>query len=264
MRTGLMSSCLAGQVPEENFQRAAAAGAEGIEVTYRAPYGAKVLGEPGHADELKGWSEKYGIEIASLVMSFLSDAPTLIGEGEPLEQAQKQIAQGIEVAAAIGVKVILIPFFGRNTIQSEAELNRVVESLMPLVPPAEDAGVILALESTLNTAQNMFLVGSLGSDFVKVYYDVGNMLGRKLDPAIGIRELRGQIAQIHFKDVKVTATAPPDYNVPLGGGNVDFRACVQALKVVGYDGWVILETPAGDDPVASAKANLAFVRNLLA
>ena len=57
---------------------------------------------------------------------------------------------------------------------------------------------------------------------------------------------------------------PPDWDVALGQGDVDFAAVASALKAMGYDGWVILETPATDDPVAAAQANLDFARQLLA
>jgi sugar phosphate isomerase/epimerase len=32
------------------------------------------------------------------------------------------------------------------------------------------------------------------------------------------------------------------------------------MRDIGYDGWLVLETPAGDDPLDSAKRNLEFVR----
>ena len=82
--------------------------------------------------------------------------------------------------------------------------------------------------------------------------------------ATAIRDLgREAIGQIHFRDVRISEGQPPDYNLALGEGNVDFRAVVQALRAIGYDGWIILETPPGADPLASASANLAFARDAL-
>ncbi len=83
-----------------------------------------------------------------------------------------------------------------------------------------------------------------------------------MDLPTGIRNLgQSAIGGIHFKDVKMTA--PPEYNVRLGEGNVDFRAVAQSLKAIGYDGWIVLETPAGDEPLSNAKADLAFARSVV-
>ena len=46
----------------------------------------------------------------------------------------------------------------------------------------------------------------------------------------------------------------------LGEGDVDFPACRDAIAKIGYEGWLIFETPAGDDPIASKKKNLAFAK----
>ena len=47
-------------------------------------------------------------------------------------------------------------------------------------------------------------------------------------------------------------------------GPVDWAACRAAVSAIGYDGWAVLETPAGDDPIANAARNLAFTRQWLA
>ncbi|MGB9597989.1 MAG: TIM barrel protein [Candidatus Poribacteria bacterium] len=48
----------------------------------------------------------------------------------------------------------------------------------------------------------------------------------------------------------------------LGEGRVDFKGVREAIKKIGYDGYMVLETPRGDDPKASASKNLAFTKNL--
>ena len=264
MRLGLMNTALGDGVLEEHFQRASAVGAEGLEISYPAPYGAKVLGEDGHAEQLKSLAQKHNVAIPSLGLSFLCDAPSLVGPAKMADQSRKQIVRALDLAAAIGAKVVLVPFFRKNSIQLEPELSRAADALLPLVEQAEERGVIVALETTINMDQTRFLLDFLGnSDFARSYYDVGNVMARKFDPATGIRELGKSIAQVHFKDVKLSEAAAPDFNVPLGGGNVDLRACVNALRAIDYDGWIVLETPPGADPLTSASANLAFMGNIL-
>ena len=70
---------------------------------------------------------------------------------------------------------------------------------------------------------------------------------------------------VRFKDVRIAEGMQPDYGVPFGEGNVHFGAVVQALRVLGYDGWSMIAPPAveGEPSLGAAQAALAFVNNLL-
>lgn len=265
MRLGIVSTVVGASDLAEAFGRAAAAGAEGIEIAYSSLGDERLLAQDDHPRAVGELAARHKLEIPSLNLAFLCREMALIGQGPAAERAQGNITLALKQARAIGAKVVLIPFFGKNTIETEQELERATELLMPLVEQAEEAQIILGIESTLNLSQKRFLLDQLGSsDFVKLYYDVGNAVGRRLDAATGIRELGAQaIAQVHFKDVRLSEGAPPDFDVALGAGNVDFSRIIQALKAVRYDGWIMLETPPGSDPVGSAKANLAYARGLL-
>jgi sugar phosphate isomerase/epimerase len=49
----------------------------------------------------------------------------------------------------------------------------------------------------------------------------------------------------------------------LGEGRVDFQATSEAIKEIDYEGWFVLETPAGVDSFASAKKNLEFTKRFV-
>jgi sugar phosphate isomerase/epimerase len=63
---------------------------------------------------------------------------------------------------------------------------------------------------------------------------------------------------VHVKDT------PGAGQAPLGAGVVDWAACRRALLDIAYDGWYVLETPPGDDPVDAAARYLDFTRRWLA
>jgi sugar phosphate isomerase/epimerase len=109
------------------------------------------------------------------------------------------------------------------------------------------------------------MLGCLGgSDSARIYFDTGNTLARKIDPSTAIREMGpAAICQVHFKDVKMIAGQAPQFDVALGQGDVDFPAVCQALRATGYDGWIILETPTGDAPMANLIANLATAAKII-
>ena len=48
----------------------------------------------------------------------------------------------------------------------------------------------------------------------------------------------------------------------LGEGKVDFSAVSAAIREIKYDGYLVLETPSGDDASASAARNLSFSKKI--
>ena len=100
---------------------------------------------------------------------------------------------------------------------------------------------------------------------VKICFDTGCALSRKLDPATFLRDLGPEhLCQVHFHDLRLGKEGrPPDWNVALGAGDVDFPAVASAISAMGYEGWIIVEGPASENPPATAKADLAFARRLL-
>lgn len=247
------------------FRLASQTSAKGLEIFYADDDEAKNLGREDHAAKLKELMAQYSLEVPSLCLANLCAEQALIGPQPTVERNAQFITSAIETAAAIGAKVVVLPFFGKNTIETDEELDRAVQSLMSLVEQAEGAGVVLGIESSLNIAQHQFLLGCLGgSDSARIYFDTGNTLARKIDPSTAIRDLGpGAICQVHFKDVKMIAGQPPQFDVALGQGDVDFPGACQALRATGYDGWIILETPTGDDPMGNLAANLAAAAKII-
>jgi L-ribulose-5-phosphate 3-epimerase len=266
MRFGMNQSSLDPANLERAFQAAREAGADGIEITCEALRTLMALlgkNGPARVNRLK---KQYQLEVPSIGLCALKQGESLFGPPKVASQAAQIISKAIITAGQIEAKVVLVPFFGKATIELEEELERVVEALRDLAEEAEAAGQTLGIESTLNVNQQLHMLASLGDySSVKVYYDTGDTLARKLDPATSLRELgKERMCQMHFKDVRLGEEGnPPDWNVPLGEGDVDFPAVASALRAMGYDGWIVLETPATDDPAAAAKANLKSARELL-
>jgi len=265
MQLGIMSTSLDAKDLPEALTRSSQGGFDGLEYAYVDNKSAKALSKKTYPKQLSKLSRESGLAIPSICLGMLASGASLIGTDEQITAGKATVKRALEVASEAHVETVLVPFFGKNAIEVEDELLRAADSLLDLSESAEQAGVVIGVESTLNFDQQEFLLDHLGnSEYVRMYVDTGNALARKLDFATGIRDLGTQgIAQIHFKDVKITEGNPPDYDVHLGEGDVDFHAAARAIHAIGYDGWVILETPPGDDPIASGKANLAFARDVL-
>ena len=84
-----------------------------------------------------------------------------------------------------------------------------------------------------------------------MYQDIGNALHFGHDSVELLRALPEETLMIHIKDTD---------RALLGQGKVDFPGCRQAFRDIGYEGWLVFETAAGDDAVESAWKNLAFAK----
>lgn len=266
MQLGVTSTALGETKLPEAFRKAGEVGAEGIEISYGTDKDAKALYRKNHPAKLSELRRTSGVQIPSMVLGVLCKNPSLNGDSEEIAAAQELVLQALSVAGEAGVKVVVLPFFGKNTIELEEELTRAADALLELADHAEQAGVVLAVESTLNFDRRDFLLDHVGnSGTVKICLNTGVSLARKMDLPTGIRNLGPEaIGQIRFKDVRIAEARPPDYDVQLGEGDVDFLAAGNALRAVGWDGWVIVEAPPGDDPVAAGKKNTQFAKDIIA
>ena len=165
--------------------------------------------------------------------------------------APKWVEQSIAPTAALGAKVILLPFFGGKAIKERAEQKAVAERLKPIAPAAEKAGVVLGLENTISAEDNAWIIDQVGSKALKVYYDVGNSTHEGFDVHKEIAWLgKDRICEIHLKDGSARL---------LGKGKIDMPRFVEGILKIAFEGWLVLETSPGP-----MKEDAAFVKGLIA
>jgi sugar phosphate isomerase/epimerase len=167
----------------------------------------------------------------------------------------KWVEQSIEATKALGTKVVLLPFFGKQQIKERAEQKATAERLKVLAPIAEKAGIVLGLENTISAEDNAWILDQVQSKAVSVYYDVGNSFGQKYDVYKEIVWLgKDRVCQLHLKD-------GPNF---LGKGPIDYPKYIEAVLKSGFEGWAMLETSC---PTKAVKddfaANAKYVRELL-
>jgi len=226
---------------------------DGLEVSPGGPADRLQIADPKVREALKARSKETGIAISSVALGLLNGCPLATDPRGPawLEQA-------IEATADLGARNILLAFFGAGDLRQGNELktqavDAVVGRLKDAAPKAEKAGVVLGLENYLTARQNLAILDRVGSAAVEVYYDARNSTDVGHDAPAEIRELKGRLCQIHFKD-------GGNY---LGEGKVNWEAVRDALRDIGYAGWLVLETsnPSGNRD-ADFRRNAAFLRKL--
>jgi L-ribulose-5-phosphate 3-epimerase len=239
----------------EAFALAKEAGLDGIQVSLGGR-GAKTelaklpMCDP---DRQKQWLEesaKTGIPIGGTCLEILHQDNLKAHPNGP-----KWVEQSIDATKALGTKVVLLPFFGKQQIKEKEEQKATAERLKTLAPIAEKAGVVLGLENTISAEENAAILDTVGSPAVKVYYDVGNSFNQKYDVYKEVEWLgKERICQLHLKDGSTF----------LGKGPIDFPKFIEAVLKSGFAGWAMLETSM---PTKVAKddfaANATYVRGLL-
>src|SRR2546423_9016356 len=96
---------------------------------------------------------------------------------------------------------------------------------------------------------------------VGMNFDIGHSYSVSDDPATTIPRVAKSIRHFHLEDI--AATRVHHHLVP-GEGAIDFAAALQAIRGIGYDGWVTIELyPYVDDPDAAARTALERVRRIL-
>ena len=171
--------------------------------------------------------DEHKIEIASLAMGVLNNIPY---KSDP--RADRWVREGIDVAHAMGVKVILLAFFGNGELRKDKQgVEVVVNRLRRVAPSAEEAGVVLGIESYLSAAEHLDIIKRVESPAVQVYYDVANSRNAGYDIFAEIRTLGKLICEFHAKDSDDL----------YGKGSIDFQRVREAMDNIGYRGWLVME-----------------------
>jgi L-ribulose-5-phosphate 3-epimerase len=225
-------------------------GFDGVQISIGKGTDKLPLSDPALQKAFLDESKRVDMKIESLCLEILHKNCL---KSDPL--GQRWVADSVSIAKAMGVRVVLLPFFGKCALQTAAEMDKVGDILKEIAPSAEKAGVILGLEDTISARDNVRIMDRSQSSSVLTYYDVGNSTNNGFDAVKEIRWLgRARICEVHLKD-------NPHY---LGEGSIDFKAVIDALADIGFDGWAQLETDCPTSVEADMRRNLKFIRGLIA
>jgi sugar phosphate isomerase/epimerase len=234
------------------FEVAKQIGLDGVQVSLGTAADDMRLRKPEVQKQYKDVAKEAGLEIASLAIGELNNIPY---KSDP--RTMQWVNDSIDVCKALGVRVVLLAFFGNDDLRDDrAGVDEVVRRLKALALKAERAGVILGIESWLSADQHLEILDRVGSKAVQVYYDVCNSNDRGYDIYAEIRKLGKRICEFHAKE----------NGSLLGQGKVDFHKVRAALDDIGYHGWVQIEgaVPPGKPMLESYRANCKFMRGILA
>jgi len=121
-----------------------------------------------------------------------------------------------------------------------------IEAVKKLIPTAETAKVIIALENVWNNmwvkpAIFKWFVASFNNPFVGAYFDIGNHV-KYAPPEQWLRELGPLTAKLHAKDYKLNPDGKGGDWAKIGEGSVNWPAVRAEVERIGKDLWLTNES----------------------
>jgi sugar phosphate isomerase/epimerase len=275
LRIGMCDWNLGKLCDPNNIPKAQEAHLNGIQVSLGIHPGQMLLRQKELRRKYLELGKKHGISFPSVALGMMNEIPL---KSEP--QAAVFVIDALETAKALGSNNILMAFFGKGDLRVQGPegkyknssagpfksyeldapgVKRVVAALKQIAPRAEDLGIALGFENTLTAAQNLEIIGQVGSPALQVYYDVGNSTEYGYDVPAEIRLLGNQrICEIHLKDWKTPLLGSPE-------GAVKFPPVVEACKEIAFNKWFILETSGREGKfMEDTRTNVEFSRRTFA
>lgn len=219
---------------------------------------------------IKEARDRAGIPICSLCLGALWHYPISSPDVTVRDRGVEITCATLELAAELGADCVLLPIAHPEGITAKEAWSYTSESLNKCLVVAERTKVAVGIENVcsdfLRSAADLArMVDQFGSEWCRVYYDVGNAAWIGFDPAEDIRFLGGRLLRLHFKSWSRLRTESDAKTVSVGlPGVVCFPSVAAAIRDTGYDGYIVVEVPTLDlDSDIVAKENLSAIHALL-
>jgi hexulose-6-phosphate isomerase len=251
----------AGMKIEECMKVAKEAGFEGIELALTEDGEINLSSKEHDILRFKEMAEDIGIEISGFAAGLYWKYPFTSSQRDIREKAKDICKKQLEIASIFGVDTILVvpgvvgvDFMpGAEVVEYDVAYNRAFEALTQLVPEAERLKVCIGVENVwnkflLSPLEMRDFIDKIKSNYVGAYVDVGNIIYIGY-PEHWIKILGHRIKKVHIKDYRRSGSGLSGF-VDLLSGDVNYPKVIDALKEVGYNGYLNAEmSPYRDYPL---------------
>ena len=265
MKIGVITDCFKKPLIE-SIKLAGEMGFDGIQIyATTGQFSPSALSREKKA-EIKALLKEYNLEISALCGD-MGGFGFQIAEDNPQRIAKtKEI---IDLAEEFGVSVITTHIGVIPSDKTEPRYKVMLDAMTQCGEYAKSKKVTLAIETGPENAKTLLAFLKDIPEGVGVNLDPANfVMVTGQDPVQAVKLLGEYIVHTHAKDgVMLKKTDPKiiydcfatggieslnvaDYflETPLGQGNVDFKSYIQALRDIGFDGYLTIERETGENP----------------
>lgn len=215
---------------------------------------------------LKSYCDERGLQISTIGtgMGYTIDRLSLTdGDSYVRKLAVERLMEHIDLAEIFGCGVIVGSMKGFIPVEENYCLHEgyCLEGMKRLADYGGSKGVPLYLEAInryelnyLNTIDDTLdFLKKINSPVVKILVDTFHMNIEEPDIAQSIINCGQFLGHVHLAD--------SNRHYP-GAGHIDFKAVIEALKIIGYEGYLAFECLAFPEPLVAAKNALAYLTAL--
>lgn len=215
---------------------------------------------PDDIAKFKAKMDETGLKVASTAPTCMNPCPFYSTDG-----AVEFTCKAIDAANALGAHSILLPFYGPANMQDankkmdEKHFAPLVKRLKEVAPYAKKKDVLVCMENSISAEENIRVIEAVGSDYIKVYFDIFNSQYYGHNTLHELNVLgKKYIGEIHMKD--------KGHRLDSGSGMPEsMQACIDAICGIGYEGWLVMElhehNPKKDGSVEEVlKHNLEYLK----
>lgn len=189
--------------------------------------------------------------------------------------AARDLVANLGHARRIGARVMRIVGGSRRTRPASFAVHKrqLVGMLKKLIGPAEEHGVVMAMENHIDlTADEIVdVVTTIDSPWLGICLDTGNNLRMQEDPLEAAAKLAPFAKATHVKDIGVRPGDPKQFafwpSVPLGKGLIDLKRILELLRKARYKGLLAIELdfldPNYGDEDPAVVASVKYLKKLL-
>jgi len=237
---------------KECMQLAKDAGFEGIELSLEEKGDVNLNSTKDDIKKILDLAKKTGIKISSLATGMLWKYTLTSNKKEIREEGKNIVKKMLEFASYLEVDTVLvIPGAVDVFFNPEAEIipydiayKRAFETLSECLSLAEKYKVTIGIENVwnkflLSPLELKDFVDKFNSEYIGVYFDVGNVLSIGY-PEHWIKILGRRIKKVHIKDFRKEVGTVQGF-VDLLEGDVNWKAVISSLREVGYDNYLTAE-----------------------
>jgi alpha-L-rhamnosidase len=200
-------------------------------------------------------AKKQNVQFASLAMTgfyaqSLADRPTV----------PKMIEDCITTMKQLGIQTAFLPLGNEGDLKKYPERRpKIVERLKMAGKMAEDAGVVIGIETALSAKEELELLKEIGSPAVKIYFNFSNPLKEGRDLYKELKTLgKDNICQIHCTN--------KDSVWLINDPQIDMKKVKQTLDKMGWSGWLIIERSRDASDATNVRhnygANTAYLKSI--